>query len=280
MARRDLGLNVPHFCDSATFATIARALAALAQQRGAIPKASNIAISAGVSLARLRREFLDWAGVEFDSLLNACDVLGDEERLTGEARLFAAAHALHLRGADRLRNCIVDLQAQVGDAGSFAAPLRWGCSPSPFGDCVLGWSEVGLCHLEFFDDAVEPLRLLRDRWKVAALERDDLAAESKISAVFNSPRLVLHLVGRALQIEIWRALVARDSGETVTYGELAAAVLRPQASRAVGTAVGSNRIGWLVPCHHVLRKDGGLGGFHWGVDRKRAMLVWESLRPG
>lgn len=262
------------------FASIAQTLAVLAQPRATLPSSSQLAKTTGRSLARLRSQFLDWSGVELDLLLNACEVLGDEEGLSGEARLFAAAHALQLRGQDRLRHCVIDLKSQSADAARCRGMLRWGCSRSPFGDCVIAWDEVGVCHLEFFDYPQDPLQLLKQRWSRAQFERKDLDASRKAIAVFGGQALVLHLVGSAFQLDVWRALVARDSGETVTYGELASAVSRPKASRAVGTAVGGNRIGWLVPCHHVVRADGGLGGFHWGVDRKRAMLVWESVRPG
>jgi AraC family transcriptional regulator of adaptative response/methylated-DNA-[protein]-cysteine methyltransferase len=279
VARRGL-LNEAYFFNAAMFANIAQTLAVLAQQRAALPSLSRVASVTSLSPARLRRHFLDWSGIELDLLLNACEVIGDEEGLIGEARLFAAAHALHLRGQDRLRHCIVDLKSQIVDAGRWRGSLHWGCSRSPFGDCVIAWTDAGLCHLEFFDHAEDSLRFLTERWDAAQFERDDIEAARKVLAVFEGKSLALHLVGSAFQLEVWRALVARDSGETVTYGELASAVSRPRAARAVGTAVGSNRIGWLVPCHHVVRSDGGLGGFHWGVDRKRAMLVWESIRPG
>lgn len=262
------------------FTSIAQTLAVLAQPRATLPASAQLAKITGLTLAHLRRHFLHWSGVELDLLLNACEVVGDEEDLSGEARLFAAAHALQLRGQDRLRQCVVDLKSQIADAALWHGMLRWGCSRSPFGDCVIAWDEAGLCHLEFFDHPQDPLQVLKRRWSSAQFERKDLAASRKAIAVFGGEPLVLHLLGSAFQLGVWRALVARDSGETVTYGELASAVSRPKASRAVGTAVGSNRIGWLVPCHHVVRTDGGLGGFHWGVDRKRAMLVWESVRPG
>lgn len=261
------------------FTGIAQTLAVLAQQRAALPSLSRIASLTGLSLARLRRHFHDWSGVEIDLLLNACEVIGDAEGLIGEARLFAAAHALQLRGQDRLRRCVVDVYLQTDDEARWHGLLHWGCSRSPFGDCVVAWTEIGLCHLEFFGHAQDPLRTLRERWGSVSLVRDDAVAVLKATAVFEGKGLALHLIGSAFQLEVWRALVAHDSGETVTYGELASAVSRPTAARAVGTAVGSNRIGWLVPCHHVTRADGGLGGFHWGVDRKRAMLVWESVRP-
>jgi len=283
-------LNVSHFCNAATFARIARVLAMLAQTQGPIPPPSKLAAVAGISLASLSRSFRDWSGVDFDVFVSACDWIGRQDDLCGELRVFAASQALQLRGLDRLRDCVVDVYPQVGEAARWSGVLRYGCSPSPFGDCVLAWSEFGISHLEFFDSSDAPRALLGARWKRATFERDDRVAERSVLQLFGTARrsarrstrdnaLAVHLVGSDFQVGVWRALLARDSSETVTYRDLASAISRPRASRAVGTAVGSNRIGWLVPCHHVVRADGALGGFHWGVDRKRAMLLWESLRP-
>lgn len=275
----DPRLSASPFCTATTFAGIARSLAVLAQQTANLPASSRLATMTGVSLGKLRRQFVEWSGVELDLLLEACAVIGEEEGLVGEARVFAAAHALQLRGQDLLRHIVVDLRPQQMDAQRWRDTLHWGCSASPFGDCVLAWNDIGLCHLEFFEQSTNPIELLQARWSTAKLNRDDASAAKMTLAVFGGQSVTLHLMGSAFQLAVWRALVARDSGETVSYGELAAAMSQPRASRAVGTAVGSNRIGWLVPCHHVVRSDGGLGGFHWGVDRKRAMLIWESLRP-
>jgi AraC family transcriptional regulator of adaptative response/methylated-DNA-[protein]-cysteine methyltransferase len=88
----------------------------------------------------------------------------------------------------------------------------------------------------------------------------------------------LHLVGAPFQIKVWEALMQVPSGQVTTYGEIARAIGKPAAVRAVGTAVGRNPVSWLIPCHRALRTTGGLGGYHWGLPVKRAMLAWESAR--
>jgi AraC family transcriptional regulator of adaptative response/methylated-DNA-[protein]-cysteine methyltransferase len=88
--------------------------------------------------------------------------------------------------------------------------------------------------------------------------------------------LCVHISGTNFQIQVWKALLRLPSGETTSYGEVARAVGRPGAARAVGSAVGSNPVAWLIPCHRVLRSDGKLGGYHWGPRRKEAMLAWET----
>ena len=88
----------------------------------------------------------------------------------------------------------------------------------------------------------------------------------------------LALMGAPFQIKVWEALLRIPSGHVTSYGEIAAAIGNPKAVRAVGTAVGRNPISLLIPCHRALRKSGGLGGYHWGLPVKRAILAWESAR--
>jgi AraC family transcriptional regulator of adaptative response/methylated-DNA-[protein]-cysteine methyltransferase len=94
----------------------------------------------------------------------------------------------------------------------------------------------------------------------------------------STPGLSIHVKGTNFQLKVWRALLDIPDGDTTTYGALASAIGEPDASRAVGNAVGKNPISWLIPCHRVLRSTGALGGYAWGTDRKRVMLVLEGVR--
>jgi AraC family transcriptional regulator of adaptative response/methylated-DNA-[protein]-cysteine methyltransferase len=102
-----------------------------------------------------------------------------------------------------------------------------------------------------------------------------LAAFGSEGALDEAP---LYLIGAPFQIKVWEALLSIPSGHVTTYSEIAEAIGNPRAVRAVGTAVGRNPISWLIPCHRALRKSGGLGGYHWGLPVKRAMLAYESAR--
>jgi len=88
----------------------------------------------------------------------------------------------------------------------------------------------------------------------------------------------LYLIGAPFQIKVWEALLTIPSGQVTSYSEIAGVIGNPRAARAVGTAVGRNPISWLIPCHRALRKSGGLGGYHWGLPVKRAMLAYEAAR--
>jgi AraC family transcriptional regulator of adaptative response/methylated-DNA-[protein]-cysteine methyltransferase len=200
-----------------------------------------------------------------------------------EGSLRAAAHALCLRGAGRLSACVV--RVAKTDARPRDLEILWGYAPTPFGDGLFARSAQGLVHLAFSDASAASQRDFALRWRAwrpRSVTRDDAAAERMSLAIFlndDHAPIALHLIGSPFRALVWQALLAFDGSETKSYGDLARSIRKASAARAVGGAVGANRIGWLVPCHHVLRNDGELGGFHWGVDRKRAMLVWESLTP-
>ena len=158
--------------------------------------------------------------------------------------------------------------------------IRWGVSDSPFGQMFLAESSRGITHLSFFEgDEKESLDVLRGDFPKAELMRDDGFAGKMAKRIFSGKKadLRFHLKGTPFQEKVWRALLDTPSGEVSTYGKIAAALGMPGASRAVGSAVGANRISYLIPCHRVIRTDGGLGGFRWGTDRKRAMLERERV---
>ncbi len=157
--------------------------------------------------------------------------------------------------------------------------IRWGVSESPFGKMFLAESSLGITHLSFFEaDEAESMEMLRVDFPKAELVRDDGFAGKITKRIFSrkdAPELRLHLNGTPFQRKVWRALLEIPPGGVSTYGKIAAGLGMPGASRAVGSAVGANRISWLIPCHRVIRTDGALGGYRWGTERKRAMLAAE-----
>jgi AraC family transcriptional regulator, regulatory protein of adaptative response / methylated-DNA-[protein]-cysteine methyltransferase len=164
--------------------------------------------------------------------------------------------------------------------------IAWGIHPSPVGDCLVAVSNGLVCGLHFLDPmTTDAARLEVQRsWPAATLHRDDDASRDVAHAVFadddaaaNVPRL---LRGTAFQIAVWNELCQVPTGYTVCYEDLARRIGAPTAIRAVGAAVGRNSIAMLIPCHRAVRKDGSLGGFRWGVDRKRILLARESARAG
>ena len=169
-------------------------------------------------------------------------------------------------------------------AGGADLALRWGVHETPFGPALFVTSPRGLARLAFLAEGGLEAALAEARadWPYSPFLAEPSASahlpEALFDRAFADPPLSLLLKGTAFQIAVWRALLRIPEGRVTTYGALAAALGRPGAARAVGAACGRNRIGWLIPCHRVIREDGSLGGYHWGVERKRAMLAFEAAR--
>ena len=164
--------------------------------------------------------------------------------------------------------------------------VRYGFHPSPFGECLIAVTPRGVCHLAFVHPVPrrEALERLRHDWPRAELVADQGGTRAAAARAFpppggaRVPTLALHVKGTNFQLKVWEALLRVPDGSVTTYGAIAAAIGDPSASRAVGTAVGSNPISYLIPCHRVIRTNGELGGYAWGADRKRVMLALEAAR--
>jgi len=151
---------------------------------------------------------------------------------------------------------------------------------------LVAGSAKGVCAALLGDDAAALRADLQRRFPGAELRPGDAAFQALagvVAAFIDAPAtscdIPLDLRGTAFQRQVWRALQRVPAGTTTTYQELAARIGRPQASRAVGQAVGANPVAVLIPCHRVLRSDGGLSGFRWGVERKRQLLAREGVSP-
>jgi AraC family transcriptional regulator of adaptative response/methylated-DNA-[protein]-cysteine methyltransferase len=161
--------------------------------------------------------------------------------------------------------------------------LEWGVYPSPFGDCLLVTSPRGICFLSFLPQGVKAgLAEVQAKWPRATFRPDGGKLKGVAARIFSPARsgapLTLHLQGTNFQVQVWRALLRIPFGEVVTYGDVARNIGNPAAVRAVGTAIAHNPVAFLIPCHRVIRETGALGEYHWGPERKRAMLVWEAAR--
>ena len=162
--------------------------------------------------------------------------------------------------------------------------IRYGTHSSPFGWCVIGLAKGGVCTLLFLDSnrEREAVKRIKVSWPKAVLVRDDAGTAPYVKKIFarsgKKPRIPLVLKGTHFQIKVWEALLAIPEGRVTSYADVARAIGKPSAVRAVGSACGKNTITYLVPCHRVLTSSGGLGGYNGGVERKETILAWEAAR--
>ena len=282
--------NTPeHFVDGRDFTRIARAIAYIDTEAVRRPSLRAVADHVGLSEFHFNRLFRRWAGLTPKQYLQRVTGVAAEAALIQEPSLLHAAHAVGLSGTGRLHDLMLQLHAQTPAqvrAGGAGVAGWYGVSDTPFGGALFAGTPRGLCHLAFIDeDAIEAEQArLTTRWPAARFERDDTRARALAQQAWAAgtgpAELLLRVQGTPFQLKVWEALLRLPDGATVTYTDIARDIGRPDGVRAVASAIGANDIAWLIPCHRVLRKGGALGGYRWGLDRKRAMLAWERLAKG
>lgn len=255
-----------------------------AQDAGQSLSLPDLATQLGMSTAHFQRVFSAWVGVSPKRYQQYLSLSLARELLARRMPLDAVADAAGLSGSGRLHDLILRWEAMTpGEFAQGAAGmvLSWGRFESPFGPVLAVATPRGLCGLAFtaetgFDAAFADLAA---RWPGARMIEDAEAIRPWVMAALSGHgEAALTLIGAPFQIKVWEALLAIPSGQVTTYSEIAAAIGHPTAVRAVGTAVGRNPISLLIPCHRALRKSGGLGGYHWGLPVKRAILAHEAAR--
>ncbi len=270
--------------DAANFHRIGKVIAHIDRNAARQPALAELARVDGHSVFHISREFRRWAGLSPTRYLRTLSLAAAKRELDGRGSVLAAAWAAGLSGGGRLHDLFVQFDAVTpGEykSGGAGLSLSHGFAASQFGRVHVATTARGLAWLAFVDGSdARAESALASRWPRATLTRDDGAAARIARQIFveRSGRIVLAPMGTNFQVKVWKALLDLGGRGATSYGALAEAIGSPGASRAVGQAVGANPVAWLIPCHRVLRGDGELGGYHWGVERKRAMLAWEHAR--
>ena len=265
------------------YAVIARALKII-DSEGAALSLDDLATRMGMSGAHFQRVFSQWVGVSpkrYQQYL----ALDHARRLLAERHtVLDAALCSGLSGPGRLHDLFLRWEAMSpGDYARAGEGLAIHCGwfETPFGPALAMGTGRGLCGLAFAAETGREAAMadLTARWpKATFADAPEQVAPWVEAALAGRGEARLHMMGAPFQIKVWEALIAVPSGHVTTYSDIATAIDHPRAVRAVGTAVGRNPVSFLIPCHRALRKAGGLGGYHWGLGVKRAMLAWEAAR--
>ncbi len=268
------------------YAVIARALD-LIDAGGPGLTLEALAARMDMSPAHFQRVFSQWVGVSPKRYQQYLTLDHAKRLLADRHTVLEATLASGLSGGGRLHDLFLRWEAMTpGEFARGGAGLTviWGWFDSPFGPALVMGTDKGICGIGFAAEsgAEATMQDLRARWPKATFVEDAARLRPWAQAAFGAgdaeAPAPLYLIGAPFQIKVWEALLRIPSGHVTTYSDIAQAIGHPQAVRAVGTAVGRNPVSWLIPCHRALRKSGGLGGYHWGMPVKRAMLAWESAR--
>ncbi len=266
---------------------IARAIAYIQSNFKLQPGLDEVAEQINLSPAHFQKMFSDWAGtspkkfLQFISLEHAKGLLKEEK-----ASLFDAAYETGLSSTSRLHDLFVNIEgmspAEYKNGGK-SLRIQYSFSESPFGNVITASTEKGICYMAFEDHKEMALGNLTLTFPNASFfeQKDDL--QQNALSIFNKDwtelnTVKLHLKGTGFQLKVWESLLKIPMGKLSTYGNLAGKIGNSKASRAVGTAIGSNPVAFLIPCHRVIQSSGNLGGYRWGSDRKQMMIGWESAK--
>ena len=254
------------------------------------PELGQIAANIGLSESHFQRLFTRWAGVSPKRFLQFLTKEGAKDLLDRSENLLETTHQIGLSSLGRLHDLFVTAEAVTpGEYKSRGAgvTIRYGIHPTPFGKALIATTERGVCHLSFVQtsegDAID--NLVAD-WKQARMIEDHRCTVHLIEPIFDlrynhrGKPLNVHLRGTNFQLKVWEALLQIAAGEVTTYAGIASSIGKPNATRAVGTAVGHNPIAVLIPCHRVIRKVGEFGNYRYGALRKKALLAREFVLCG
>lgn len=251
------------------------------------PDLKKIAESVNLSEYHFQRLFTRWAGISPKKFLQFLTIEYAKKMLDTSHSLLDVAYEAGLSAPSRLHDLFVTFEAIT--PGEFKKRgegmlIRYGFHPTPFGECILALTERGVCGLSFVANGrrKSAVRDLKRKWKNAVVVEDLPSTAPVIDRIFRDPNdrsaspLKLLLLGTNFQVKVWEALLKIPRGSMVSYEMIAALIGKPAAARAVGSAVARSPIGYLIPCHRVIRKIGVISDYQWGTARKKAMLGWEA----
>ncbi|KXH85414.1 bifunctional helix-turn-helix domain-containing protein/methylated-DNA--[protein]-cysteine S-methyltransferase [Chryseobacterium kwangjuense] len=249
------------------------------------PGLEEVAENIHLSPAHFQKIFTEWAGtspkkfLQFISLEHAKNLLKEEK-----ASLFDTAYETGFSSTSRLHDLFVKIEgmspAEYKNGGK-SLNINYSFSKSPFGYVMAASTEKGICYMAFEDDKETALGNLYAKFPNASFFEKQDALQKNALSIFSQDwtklnTIKLHLKGTDFQLKVWESLLSIPMGKLSTYGNLAEKIGNPNASRAVGTAIGSNPVAFLIPCHRVIQSTGNIGGYRWGSNRKQLIVGWES----
>ena len=249
------------------------------------PDLDEIARQIHLSPFHFQRLFKDWAGVSPKKFLQFTSIEYAKQLLQEQKTLATVSFETGLSGTSRLHDLFIQIEGMTPGEyqhGGKNLHIYYSHAETVFGNILIASTEKGICHISFVQE-VKDLSDLTARFPAAILEQKTDLHQQEALKMFRDDwsdldKVKLHLKGTPFQIKVWNALLQIPMGSLKSYLEIANEIGEPKASRAVGTAIGNNPIAYIIPCHRVITSSGNLGGYHWGVDRKSAIIGWEAAK--
>ena len=266
---------------------IAKAIGYIRENFREQPNLEEVAGQIHLSPFHFQRMFKEWAGVspkkflQYLSVEHAKQILRDQN-----STLFDAAYDTGLSGTGRLHDLFIKIEGMTPGEyknGGEKLTIHYSFAESRFGNILVASTAKGICHMGFSDNEEEAFRALVQSFPNAQFRQmTDLFQQNALHVFTHDwekiDQVKLHLKGTEFQLKVWEALLRVPMGQLSTYGKIAGEIGHERGSRAVGTAVGSNPVAFLIPCHRVIRSTGAIEGYRWGNNRKAAIIGWEAAK--
>ena len=269
------------------YSRIAKAIDYIKENFKSQPNIDEIAEQVHLSPSHFKQLFTEWVGtspkrfLQYISVEHAKKILQQEQ-----ATLFDTAFETGLSSTSRLHDLFVSIEGMTPAEyknGGKNLHINYSFAESPFGSLVVASTRKGVCYMAFEDDEKKALNDLTAKFPNAEFQRKlDLFQQNALFIFQNDwsklNEIKLHLKGTHFQLKVWETLLSVPMGQLSTYGNIAEQIGNPNASRAVGTAIASNPVAFLIPCHRVIQSSGTFGGYMWGNTRKTAIIGWEGAK--
>lgn len=250
------------------------------------PSLEDIARAMHLSPYHFQRLFREWAGVSPKKFMQYISLNYAKKLLENRMTILDAAFETGLSSCSRLHDLFVSIEGMTpGEYQHGGADLiiHYDFAESPFGKIVVASTAKGICHISFEADETQGLEHVKKRFPNANYHQLSDSFQQEALRIFQSDwnnlaNIKLHLAGTPFQLKVWESLLKIPLGTLVSYGDIAQDIGQPRAARAVGSAIGSNPVAFLIPCHRVIQSSGKISGYLWGETRKKAMIGWEAAK--
>lgn len=273
--------------DEINYNRVAKAIEYIKDHFREQPDLDQIAAHVNLSPFHFQKIFSEWAGTTPKKFLQYISTeyakqLLKEKQIT----LFDAAYETGLSGTSRLHDLFINIEGMTPAEyknGGQNLQISYSFTQSPFGNVLVASTDRGICYMAFEAAPSEGLEKLKAKFPNASFTNKTDDFQQNALLIFHSDwtklsQIKLHLKGTDFQLKVWDALLKIPMGSLITYGTIAQNINAPGASRAVGTAIGSNPVAFLIPCHRVIQSSGTVGGYMWGSTRKSAIIGWEGAK--
>ena len=247
------------------------------------PSIDEIAKNVGMSKFHFIRVFKEYVGVTPKQFLHCVTLNYAKEHIKESKSILDSSLDIGLSSTSRLHELFVNLigvtPKEWKEKGK-DVQITYGFGETPFGEALIGFTDKGICYLGFIDDnKTEIFNRFNELWENANLVHNEIAANEYLENIFvKNKKYNLFVKGTNLQVNVWKALLNLPNGIVATYQDIVNYLDKPKAVRAIASAIGRNHIGYLIPCHRVIAKSGAMSGYRWGIERKKILIAYESVK--